>query len=273
MNKVKLYTNDGRFVVEVTVPPWKHPVELYLWGERFFIRREDGRYTEAAGAFACVLDHLDQGEAEGKVLKLPGQVDPTPVEPLSPATGQDWSDKPKTTTDGEPPADGCWDGPAPKPVREDGQHGAYYVLPEDERAKGFVRPYRRTYVHAGPRGPKHPLRDLTDEERARYATVGYVKFEAYGEDESPRTGRYWTQADLDRAARGCGVATTMGKEIAETYARDPSYYGKTFCCGCKEHYQVGARDQGGEFFWDGSGPAVVVGKPDYDDPSYEWVGT
>lgn len=32
-------------------------------------------------------------------------------------------------------------------IREDGQQREYYVLPEEERAKGFVRPVRQSYVH------------------------------------------------------------------------------------------------------------------------------
>ena len=51
MERVKLYTNSEELVTEISVPPWKFPVEVYLWGERFFIRRSDGRYTEADGMF------------------------------------------------------------------------------------------------------------------------------------------------------------------------------------------------------------------------------
>lgn len=72
----------------------------------------------------------------------------------------------------------------------------YLVLTEDERARGFVRPVRRTYVH----------------------TV-------------------------------CGVATTMGQAIAETYARDPKFYGATYCVGCGDHFPVG---ENGQFVWDGT---------------------
>jgi hypothetical protein len=44
----------------------------------------------------------------------------------------------------------------------------------------------------------------------------------------------------------CGTVTTMGVALAETYARDPKFYGATFCCGCGAHYPVG---EGGEFVW------------------------
>lgn len=69
----------------------------------------------------------------------------------------------------------------------------YLVLSEDEIAKGFVRPVRRSYLHLV-----------------------------------------------------CGAVTTMGVSIAETYARDPSFYGATYCCTCRQHCAVGAE---GEFIW------------------------
>lgn len=47
----------------------------------------------------------------------------------------------------------------------------------------------------------------------------------------------------------CGVVTTMGAAIAETYARNPTFYGRTFCVSCNEHRPVGAD---GEFVWDGT---------------------
>ena len=47
----------------------------------------------------------------------------------------------------------------------------------------------------------------------------------------------------------CGTVTTMGLALAETYARDPSFYSGTFCIGCRAHFPVGAA---GEFTWDGT---------------------
>jgi len=75
------------------------------------------------------------------------------------------------------------------------QHDAYLVLSEDERAKGFVRPLRRAYVHR--RGPG-----------------------------------------------ACGVLTTMSLPLCETYARQPAFYGATYCVGCQMHLPVA------EFDWD-----------------------
>jgi hypothetical protein len=37
---------------------------------------------------------------------------------------------------------------APQPINPaTGQHAAYFVLSEEERAKGFVRPVRTAYIH------------------------------------------------------------------------------------------------------------------------------
>lgn len=104
-----------------------------------------------------------------------------------------------TLTDGSPvPADGSH-----RELKENGQQKGYVVLSKEERAKGFVRPVRRSYVH-------------------------------------------------DK----CGVVTTMGQSLAETYARDPYFYSGTFCCGCGAHFPVGPADMGGEFVWDGTDERV-----------------
>jgi hypothetical protein len=52
---------------------------------------------------------------------------------------------------------------------------------------------------------------------------------------------------------GCGARTVMGALIAETYARNPSFYGATYCVGCRMHRPVG---ENGEFVWDGTTEAV-----------------
>jgi len=45
----------------------------------------------------------------------------------------------------------------------------------------------------------------------------------------------------------CGAVTTMAQAIAETYARNPGYYGSTYCTTCRKHRPVG---ENGEFVWD-----------------------
>jgi hypothetical protein len=93
-------------------------------------------------------------------------------------------------------------------IKPSGMQKSYLVLSEEERAKGFVRPVRRSYKHVGPPGAIYP---------------------------------------------GCGTVTTMGQELAETYARDPHFYGATFCVGCRRHLPVGKH---GEFVWDGTDERV-----------------
>lgn len=94
-------------------------------------------------------------------------------------------EKPKTTlTDGSPVTDDH------REIQPNGMQKGYVVLSEEERAKGFVRTVRRSYVH-------------------------------------------------DK----CGVTTTMGHALAETYAREPTFYGATFCCKCGAHFPVA------EFSW------------------------
>lgn len=44
----------------------------------------------------------------------------------------------------------------------------------------------------------------------------------------------------------CGKITTMSRDIAETYARDPGFYNGTFCATCRDHFPVG---RNGEFSW------------------------
>jgi hypothetical protein len=51
----------------------------------------------------------------------------------------------------------------------------------------------------------------------------------------------------------CGATTTMGLALAETYARNPSFYSGTFCATCRAHFPVG---EDGEFTWSGSAQKV-----------------
>lgn len=44
----------------------------------------------------------------------------------------------------------------------------------------------------------------------------------------------------------CGTNTTMAREIAETYAAQPGFYGATYCVYCRGHFSVGEH---GEFVW------------------------
>lgn len=144
------------------------------------------------------------------------------------------------TTDPKDPrlTHGADDKPTP-------QAPVYVVLSDEERKKGYVRPVRRHYRHVGER-PKFPLRELTADEQVRFDGLGYLKFEAY----PTGGGRYWTAAQL---APGCDTVTTMAMAFAETYARDPKFYGSTYCCHCQKHRPVA------EFVWEGTDEVVGSG--------------
>lgn len=77
------------------------------------------------------------------------------------------------------------------------QNKAYLVLSEEERKKGFVRPFRDAYRHSE-----------------------------------------------------CGSVTTMGRALSETYARQPDFYGATYCVACSKHRPVS------EFVWIEDGKRV-----------------
>lgn len=105
---------------------------------------------------------------------------------------QDRDDAPGYTTDPDDPRLGH--GVDEQSVE---QHQTYLVLSPEERAKGFVRPLRRSYRH----------------------TV-------------------------------CGGVTTMGLPLCETVARDPKFYGATYCTTCMKHLPVA------EFRWVEDGEVV-----------------
>lgn len=48
----------------------------------------------------------------------------------------------------------------------------------------------------------------------------------------------------------CGTSTKMSRPIAETYARDNTFYTGTFCAYCRAHFPL---DQ---FLWDGTTEVV-----------------
>jgi hypothetical protein len=133
------------------------------------------------------------------------------------------------------------------------QNKKYLVLSDDELAKGFVRPVRDTYIHTGLHfiGQTRPL---TDDEKARFVhpddTDPFVLVEMRDEGKE----RFWTKGEYEQVGKGCSTATTMGQKLSETYARDPKFYGSTYCVRCSMHRPVR------EFRWieaDGSrGPTV-----------------
>lgn len=146
-----------------------------------------------------------------------------------------------------------------KKQKENGQNETYLVLSDEELAKGFVRPVRKTYIHVGKEIDKSkmiPVDEYWDkypegydkEIRRKYKEdYGYRYFITYEENDTPILGRYITESDLKE---GCGFATEMNVKLAETYAANPKFYGATFCVGCGKHLAVE------EFVWDGTNERV-----------------
>jgi len=134
-----------------------------------------------------------------------------------------------------------------------GQHKAYIVLCPDERAKGFVRPYRDSYVHGGRAICGKYLHMEGNQKLGGYIDVCVMKLGHDGECiqfqslVQPQAAHAQAKGLLPA---GCGTVTTMGRALSETYARDPEFYGATFCTGCNRHLPVG------EFQWTADGETV-----------------
>lgn len=140
---------------------------------------------------------------------------------------------------------------------KEGQHSIYLVLSEEEMAKGFVRPYRDQYTHVGRKLNYSGLdRILTEEEKKEYPDKDYVALLLISDENgNPLGSKYCTQDEVDawkegKRYGGCGTSTTMARAIAETYARDPKFYGSTFCVNCNKHLPVE------EFVWAGTDQTV-----------------
>lgn len=103
------------------------------------------------------------------------------------------------------------------------------AIPVDRNAQrltsGHPVPADRSHTELTPSGQQKAYVVLSDAERSK----GFVRpvRDAY---------RHLT----------CGKITTMGRELSETYARDPYFYSGTFCSTCRGHFPVG---EDGEFTW------------------------
>lgn len=59
----------------------------------------------------------------------------------------------------------------------------------------------------------------------------------------------------------CGGTTTMGNALAESFARDPHQYGKTFCAECGDYFPLS------EFVWKGTDKRLNKVHDDAPDPA------
>lgn len=171
MKRVELLTGDGHFVALVEViqfTPGNEP-DVVMWGTRVFTKRDAEHYVEAFAVASLTPSPGLPRESE----------EPPPVDRSA-----------RTTIAGTAIGEHLEIDPVTKQQKD------YIVLAPEERAKGFVRPVRRSYRHLK-----------------------------------------------------CGVITSMGQALAETYARDPGFYSGTFCVACRDHFPVGPE---GEFVWEGT---------------------
>jgi hypothetical protein len=134
------------------------------------------------------------------------------------------------------------------------QNEVYLVLSDEERAKGFVRPYRDAYIHNG--NPATTYTELEKPEKSMVDSDPYVAiFDIKDAKGNHVGGRYVTQSEFQRYKKtgflgGCGGETKMNRAISETYATNPSFYGSTYCVHCKMHLPVA------EFTWTEDGKVV-----------------
>lgn len=160
------------------------------------------------------------------------------------------NEEPKTCTTSGRPVDVV----RAEQTETEGQHRDYIVLCPDERAKGFIRPYRDKYVHAGRAvcgaflDPRHirmgkEFWEICAQEPGHAGPCGSP---FYG-DLLPSEA---TQIHRTHRKGGCGAETKMGNALSETYARDPKFYGATFCVKCNKHLPVD------EFVWSRDGETV-----------------
>ena len=57
----------------------------------------------------------------------------------------------------------------------------------------------------------------------------------------------------------CGSVTRIGLTIAQTFARQPSFYTQTFCVACRGHFPLKKYDDSGtipqyQFYWEDGSP-------------------
>lgn len=128
------------------------------------------------------------------------------------------------------------------------QNKKYLVLSDEEIAKGLVRPIRTKYIHVGEKIEYSKVKNISILPESEQ-NLGYYGYLEYNESEYPLVGRgvskqYYEDFITKKShTGGCGVETKMHEKIAETYARDPKFYGATYCVGCGKHLPVS------EFVW------------------------
>jgi len=125
---------------------------------------------------------------------------------------------------------------------------------------------KKSYIHERPKPVSRPPQNREVDRTKVELTTGEPVPKDYSHTEiEPETGMqkgYIVLSDEERSKgfvrpvrstythKKCGGNTTMGRKLAETYARDPEFYTGTFCAICGSHYSLT------EFVWEGTGIQV-----------------
>jgi|SRR6478735_10527641 len=245
MQQIELYTGMFEYVATVEIPPFDKNPEVVLWGVRHFralgrpvineLERVPGATRDKPTAYVECFAYASMTESPG----LPRWEPPTPP-PV---------DRGATDVVGKAAAPGVPD----TTLQQDGQQAGYQVLSEAERAKGFVRPVRKSYIHVG----RKICGKVAPATLVNFLEEGYVAWVCnLAPGHSPADGCAYkavTEHEYKTLKKtgtltGCEYVTSMGQALAETYARDPEHYTGTFCSHCKMHFPVGKH---GEFDWMG----------------------
>jgi NAD-dependent deacetylase len=157
----------------------KHNAKVY------FVDPEPVKYLDAYGLDLRYIEESATVGVREVVDKIIGEIEANELNEAHPTFEQ-----PKTSLTTDPSDPDLGRGSDSEKVP---QNKKYLVLSDEEKAKGYVRPVRTTYIH-----------------------------------------------------KSCGGVTQMGVSIAETYAREPKFYGATYCVHCSKHLPVD------EFVWDGT---------------------
>lgn len=115
-------------------------------------------------------------------------------------------------------------------------HGVHFI---DDVIKRRTRAAKTTMLDGS------PVTDDHWEIQPSGMQKGYVVL-----TEAERAKGYVAEVRAAYIHDACGKVTTMTVAIAETYAREPTFYSETFCASCRTHYPVA------EFKWCGTDQRV-----------------
>jgi hypothetical protein len=137
----ELRTRSGELVHEFSFPDFQLSPEVAIWGSRIFILKAplNKRSAERTTYYEALAGSVDASDAFAKLQNEP--LDPPTINKVEPSPADRTQ---QCLTNGSPVTTEHREIDP-----ETGQQKGYVVLTPEERAKGFVRPVRRTYTHIG----------------------------------------------------------------------------------------------------------------------------